>query len=239
MHTTLLPRGCTWYNGSVMCCRISFVVGNLTANIQARSLTWDNGMALTMRNSRIAPRGDAMPTVSIGTIGTIPTPFASGWQCACGTAFLAALILAAGCSRDPPNIIWPAAPWGKAVAIKSVEYYEKKLLDRTYRWDGPCPPTYQIPSLHAARALAYIGDPAVPALFRAVRNPAVDIYSVVIALDEIGLPVDSYQDDLDRRDPSSLERWWHDNREKTVRTRSEFRVDLGLPPIESGKEPLQ
>ena len=181
--------------------------------------------------------GNAMPAMSIRAIGTISTPFAFGRQCVCCMALLMALVLAPGCRRDPTVTIGRVAPRGKAVVLKSVEYYEKKLLDGTYQWDGPCPDTYQIPSLQAARALAYIGDPAVPALFRAVRNPSVQIYSVLVALDEIGLPVDSYEGDLLRRDPSSLERWWHENREKTVRTRSEFREDMGLPPIESGKVP--
>ena len=96
----------------------------------------------------------------------------------------------------------------------------------------------RIPVLHAARALAYIGDPAVPALFRAARNESIDSRSVFDALSEIGLPVIRYWDGSDHPDPAALERleqWWIENQEKSAVARSRFRVSIGLPPVEERK----
>ena len=98
-------------------------------------------------------------------------------------------------------------------------------------WNGPASIEDRIPVLHAARALAYIGDQPVPALLRAVRDQSVDVVSIEDALDEIGLPAYKYEDDLHRRDPGLPEKWWDENREKTIRTRSDIRVGIGLPPI--------
>jgi hypothetical protein len=118
-----------------------------------------------------------------------------------------------------------------AVKLEPVKYYEERLHDTDFRWDGPCANTNTIPVLHAARALAYIGDPAVPALCRAVRDRSVDIGSVWDALAEIGLPVDEYDSDLRERNPNSIERWWRENGKKTASWRSELRKQIGLPPI--------
>jgi uncharacterized protein (TIGR03067 family) len=118
---------------------------------------------------------------------------------------------------------------------ESVEYYEVKLLDKSYRWDGPQSGDIVIPSLNAARALAYIGDPAVPALFRALENDSIDRGSIVLALDEIGLPANLYEADIKRRDATSLRKWWAENRERTAVERSEQRVHMGLPPITCGR----
>lgn len=125
----------------------------------------------------------------------------------------------------------PQGPARAHFEVKSVEYYEGKLHDKTFIWNGPASQEVRIPVLHAARALAYIGDPAVPALFRAVRDRSVDIHSIEDALDEIGLPAYKYIDDLHHRNPRSLEKWWNENREKTMRTRSDMRIGIGLPPI--------
>ena len=113
----------------------------------------------------------------------------------------------------------------------SAEFYEKRLLDTDFKWYGPCPEIdMQRPSLYAARALGFLGDAAVPALFRALRNKRIDLGSVVLALAEIGLPVEEYSADLNRRDTSRLEKWWAENGERTAAKRSQMRYNSGLPP---------
>jgi hypothetical protein len=160
----------------------------------------------------------------------------------CCLAALATLV-ATGCDRDrnvPPDEIVHAeeaanqrpleleeAPPPK---VESVEYYETKLLDKTFVWDGPTSCEDRIPVLHAARALAYIGDPAVPALLRASTNKVIHFPSVYDALAEIGLPVYEYWKD-GQRDPKPLEKWWERNRVKTALSRSQHRERIGLPPI--------
>jgi hypothetical protein len=119
--------------------------------------------------------------------------------------------------------------------VRTVEYYEEKLLDKSFRWKGPASREIRIPSLHAARALAYIGDPAVPALLRAIEKKSVDIYSVNDALAEIGLPVHLFSADIQKRDPRGLAKWWSKNSKKTVSERSKHREFIGLPPIAAGK----
>jgi hypothetical protein len=107
----------------------------------------------------------------------------------------------------------------------------RKLLDKKFKWSGPCSREDRIPVLHAARALAYIGDPAVPALLRASKNESIDIVSVHDALAEIGLPVYEYWKDGQRGDPKPLQEWWEENRVRTVRERSKYRQSIGLPSI--------
>jgi hypothetical protein len=124
-----------------------------------------------------------------------------------------------------------AATSPKPVKVESVAYYEKKLLDKNFKWDGPCSREDRIPVLHAARALAYIGDPVVPALLRASKNKSIDIVSVYDALDEIGLPVYEFCKDGEWCDPAPLEKWWEENRSKTAPARSKHRRRIGLPAI--------
>ena len=112
-----------------------------------------------------------------------------------------------------------------------VDFYEKKLLDRTFVWSGPTSHEDRIPTLHAARALAYIGDAAVPALFRAAKDKSVDFVSICDALAEIGLPVDQYLDERHRGDTKALEKWWAENRTRGAAARSEHRKGIGLPPV--------
>ncbi|HBO45063.1 MAG TPA: hypothetical protein DD670_14260 [Planctomycetaceae bacterium] len=131
-------------------------------------------------------------------------------------------------SRRPDE---DAAYRENAVVMESVEFYEKKLLDKDFRWNGPCSREDRIPVLHAARALAYIGDPAVPALFRASRNETIHFASVFDALQEIGLPTYKYLDEAHRKDTAALEKWWAENRDKTREERSKWRVEIGLPPV--------
>ena len=117
-------------------------------------------------------------------------------------------------------------------APRAVEFYVEKLHDKDFRWTGPAANTQIIPVLHAARALACIGDPAVPALLEAIGDPSVDIESVILALDEIGLPVWDYEEQIRRRDASGIARWWRENAHRTVKERSRRRIFIGLPPIE-------
>ena len=126
-----------------------------------------------------------------------------------------------------------SATSAKPLKVESVAYYEEKLLDKTFQWDGPCSHEDRIPVLHAARALAYIGDPAVPTLLRASKNKSINTVSVYDALAEIGLPVYEYWKDGKRCDPAPLEKWWAENRAKTAAARSKYRQKIGLPPIPS------
>jgi hypothetical protein len=152
-----------------------------------------------------------------------------------------ALALVTGCDYKPPPVTKMSSRSAGPVyhgKLESVAYYEKMLLDKSFRWDGPCSREDRIPVLHAARALAYIGDPAVPALFRAIRNESVDYLSVLDSLSEIGLPVNHYCNELRRPDPTAidrLERWWTENHKKTVSARSEHRVSIGLPSVEHSR----
>ena len=149
------------------------------------------------------------------------------------------IVLACGCGREQPvpravsesERVVESATSAKPLKVESVAYYEEKLLDKTFQWDGPCSHEDRIPVLHAARALAYIGDPAVPSLLRAIRNQSIDIVSVYDALAEIGLPVDDFWKDGKRGDPKPLEKWWKENRVRTAPRRSKHRQDIGLPPI--------
>ena len=106
-----------------------------------------------------------------------------------------------------------------------------ELRNSEYRWNGPCSREDRIPVLHAARALACIGDDAVQTLLDAAKDPNVDIISIYDALSEIGLPVDLYHDELMARDVSLLEQWWHHNKDQTRSDRNEFRSSIGLPPV--------
>ena len=131
----------------------------------------------------------------------------------------------AACSSSPPE--------REIVKVESVEYYERKLLDKSFRWGGPTSREYRIPVLHAARALAYIGDDAVSSLLRGLEDERIDIDSIVDALSEIGLPVHEYDGEINRRESHGLIKWWTENREKTRASRSEHRVSIGLPAVSS------
>ena len=112
-----------------------------------------------------------------------------------------------------------------------IDFYTPKLLDESFNWEGPTSNEDRIPALQAARALAYIGDPAVPALLEAVSDPRIDIISLEDALSEIGLPASSFARDLQRRDASGLKEWWRVNESRTRKERSLHRVRIGLPPL--------
>ena len=117
---------------------------------------------------------------------------------------------------------------------ESVEYYERKLSDRDFIWRGPAPygSEWDFKVAPAAFALAFIGDAAVPALFRATKNPAVDVRSVCVALDAIGIPTKEFREELRRRDTQGVEKWWAENRKRTAVSRSKMRIQWELPPVE-------
>ncbi|MEN6450177.1 MAG: hypothetical protein ABFC96_06785, partial [Thermoguttaceae bacterium] len=122
----------------------------------------------------------------------------------------------------------------RRVKLESVEYYERKLLDQDFVWRGPAPYGWEwnCKMAPAAFALAFIGDAAVPALFRAIKNPAVDVGPVCVALDAIGIPTEQFLDELRQRDTTGVEKWWAENRKRTAISRSKMRVKWELPPVE-------
>lgn len=128
-------------------------------------------------------------------------------------------------------LLFAVAGCGEAYDVPPLDQLAVELRNSEYRWDGPCSSEDRIPVLHAARALACIGDDAVPLLMDAAKDPNVDIISIYDALSEIGLPVDLYYDELMARDVSQLERWWHDNKDRTRSDRNEHRSSIGLPPV--------
>jgi uncharacterized protein (TIGR03067 family) len=144
------------------------------------------------------------------------------------------IVLAGPTERRPTNFPsgLPSGYVFTRAKDESVAYYAKKLMDKNYRWDGPCWNGFVLPRLQAARALAYLGDPAVPALLQAARNETIDIHDVTSALGAIGLPTDKYWHELEHHYTSGIEKWWNDNRERTAVDRSKRRLYDGLPPVE-------
>jgi len=116
-----------------------------------------------------------------------------------------------------------------------VDFYERMLMDKEFTWNGPTSHEDRIPWLPAARALAAIGDPAVPALLRAIENESIDIVSVYDALSEIGLPAYEYRSEIYQRKASGISNWWKENRDKTRSKRSARQVRIGLPPLLIGE----
>lgn len=75
---------------------------------------------------------------------------------------------------------WPHIWW-------TIQYYRyaedpdvlrAELKNPDYRWRGPISREDRIPVLHAARALAFLGDDAVPILIEAANDPEIDIISI-------------------------------------------------------------
>lgn len=107
-----------------------------------------------------------------------------------------------------------------------------ELRNPDYRWKGPCSREDRIPVSHAARALAYVGDDAVPTLLEALEDPDVRVICIVDALSEIGIPVEQFRDDLMKRDPSSVQLWWAQNANDTIPARSAYRLEIALPTVQ-------
>ena len=121
----------------------------------------------------------------------------------------------------------------KFQSVESVEFYAGKLKDPGFVWKGWIANEGRIPVLHAARALACIGDEAVPLLLDALEDETIDKVSIFDALQHIGLPVGDFQEDLlDRRDTTRIRRWWERNRVTSRDVRSKYREQIGLPPLD-------
>lgn len=116
--------------------------------------------------------------------------------------------------------------------LKTPEYYYSNLGNESYKWYGPCSRETIIPRLHAARALAFLGDSGVPYLLDAIDDPTIDIDSIYFALLECGIPADLFEDELMvQRSSVEVRNWWYDNRERTIDVRSKHRLAIGLPAI--------
>ncbi len=93
-----------------------------------------------------------------------------------------------------------------------------------------------MPVLHAARALAYRGDSAAPVLFDAVEDPADEIYSVLDAISELGIPAYNFNDEIINRKSAGVREWWNKNKTSTETSRNRRRYQIGLPPTKIGTQ---
>jgi hypothetical protein len=113
--------------------------------------------------------------------------------------------------------------------IESPEFYFSNLRNQDFVWRGSTSREDRIPKLHAARALAYIGDPAVPCLFRAITDESIEIVSIYDALSEIGLPVELYQTQIiENRSSSDIVNWWKLHGTETRHQRELYRKEIGI-----------
>lgn len=119
-----------------------------------------------------------------------------------------------------------------ATKTEETEFFCRKLKDRNYRWTGPTSKENRIPKLHAARALAYLGDAGVEFLLYAVDDPKIDRDSVYDALSEVDLPVEFFENDiLYKNNAGRLRDWRRENRIDSKDQRSRHRVQIGLPAL--------
>ncbi len=79
------------------------------------------------------------------------------------------------------------------------------------------------------RALACIGDAAVPAIIQSAREEGADFYDIWHALNEIGVEVPSRYE-LQETDLVAIEQRWKENREDSLEWRTVTRKMIGLPP---------
>lgn len=113
--------------------------------------------------------------------------------------------------------------------VGSPEYYFANLHNPDFVWRGPTSREDRIPKLQAARALAHIGDPAVPYLIKAIKDPSIDIISIYDALSEIGLPVQEYKTQIiEDRDAAGIGEWWILHGTETKQQRELFRREIGV-----------
>ena len=115
-----------------------------------------------------------------------------------------------------------------------IETLRTELRNPDYDWDGPTSVEDRIPVLAAARALAYRGDSAAPILFDAVDDPKVEIFSVLDAISELGIPAHQFHDEIMVRDSKDVRKWWDDNRVSTLKSQNRHRHQIGLPPATIG-----
>ena len=109
-----------------------------------------------------------------------------------------------------------------------------ELKNPNYEWHGPTSREERIPTLNAARALAYRGDDAATTLFDALGDTEIEIYSIMDAISELGIPVHEFYDQIEDRNSSGLREWWSNNQEATRSDRNSHRQQIGLPPTVIG-----
>lgn len=127
----------------------------------------------------------------------------------------------------------PSQKATQSIELRQPAEYAKELSNEEFKWNGPVSREDRIPISHAARALAYLGDPSVPYLFDSVANTDVSILSIYDALSEIGLPVEDYREEIvTNRKITGISKWWDEHRFTSLRARSHWRQGIGLPPIE-------
>lgn len=113
-----------------------------------------------------------------------------------------------------------------------LETLSKQLRNPDFRWEGPTSVEDRIPTLDAACALAYRGDSAAMVLFDAVDDQEVEVYSVLDAISELGIPTRFFHDEIMARDSAGLRKWWKANRVSSMKERNKHRYQIGLPPAE-------
>ena len=139
------------------------------------------------------------------------------------------LLLAASCGEKSQPVSDFHDP---SFVVESPEFYGDKLFDATYKWRGPTSTEDRIPKLHAARALAYLGDKGVPVLLDAIKDKRIDVISIYDGLAEIGLPVHKFESEIiQKRDDSAIREWWIKNKDNTREERSNKRQKIGLPKL--------
>ena len=119
--------------------------------------------------------------------------------------------------------------------LVSTETLRAELSNPKYEWLGPTSVEERIPILHAARALAYRGDSAAVVLFDAVDDPEIEIFSVLDAISELGIPAHEFHDEIMSRNTDRLREWWEANRASTLDQRNGHRKRIGLPPAQIGR----
>ena len=122
----------------------------------------------------------------------------------------------------------------EALYLVPLETLSAELKNANYEWHGPTSCEDRIPTLDAACALAYRGDDAAATLFDALDDAEIEIFSVMDALSELGMPTHEYHDQIMARDSSGLRNWWIENQESTRADRNNHRLQIGLPPSQIG-----
>lgn len=125
----------------------------------------------------------------------------------------------------------------EAIHVESAAFYAKRLKDKDFVWQGPVASGDRVPTVQAARALAFVGDESAGFLFSAIEDREVDIYSVYDALRELGIPVEQFHESIvENRDAEEIKQWWMQNKESSKDHRSKIRAVIGLPPIRENND---
>jgi hypothetical protein len=115
--------------------------------------------------------------------------------------------------------------------VESVVHYVELLHDRNFVWNGPTSNEYQIPTLGAARALAFVGDEAAESLINSFEDKTIDFKSIYFALYEIGLPMEEFENKVMHGDLHAIREWWRTHRTDSKQWRSQLRLQIGLPSL--------